>query len=120
MCLCIKKGYWKKDCPKLQNKGKSKTTSDAYVAEVEDDESNFALVSQPMCPHKEWFFNFEELNDGFIYMGNDESCKTTRVSSIQLKNHNGSTKILADVQYVPKLKKNLISLGALESKGFAM
>ena len=73
-----------------------------------------------MCPHKEWYFNFEELDGGVVYMGNDESCKTAGVGSIRLKNHDGSTRVLTDVRYVPKLKKNLISLGALESKGFAM
>ncbi|PON32180.1 hypothetical protein PanWU01x14_363580 [Parasponia andersonii] len=73
-----------------------------------------------MYPHKEWLFNFEELNGGVVYMGNDESCKTPGVGSIRLKNHDGSTRVLIDVRYVPKLKKNLISLGALESKGFTM
>ncbi|KAE8664469.1 hypothetical protein F3Y22_tig00112762pilonHSYRG00050 [Hibiscus syriacus] len=37
--------------------------------------------------------------------------------SIRLKNQDGSTRVLTDVRYVPSLKKNLISLGALESKG---
>ncbi|KAE8727553.1 putative serine/threonine-protein kinase WNK6 [Hibiscus syriacus] len=32
-------------------------------------------------------------------------------------NQDGSTRVLTDVRYVPSLKKNLISLGALESKG---
>ena len=33
-----------------------------------------------------------------------------------MRNHDGSIRVLTDVQYVPKLKKNLISLGALESQ----
>ena len=44
-------------------------------------------------------------------MGNDNPCKTTRIGSFKLRNHDGSTRILRDVRYVPKLKKNLISLG---------
>ena len=39
---------------------------------------------------------------------------------IQSRNHDGSTRVLTYVHYVPKLKKNLISLGALESKGLVM
>lgn len=50
-------------------------------------------------------------------MGNDSPCNTMGICSIRLKNHDGSTRVLSDVQYVPNLKKNLISLGALESKG---
>ena len=38
-----------------------------------------------MCPDKEWFFKFEELNGGVIYMSNDESCKTAGVGSCLYK-----------------------------------
>ena len=37
-----------------------------------------------------------------------------------MKNHDGSTRVLTDVRYIPKLEKNLISLGTLESKGFTI
>ncbi|KAG6386087.1 hypothetical protein SASPL_154974 [Salvia splendens] len=73
-----------------------------------------------MCPIREWFFDFEELNGGLVYMGNDSPCKTTGIGSIKLRNQDGSTRILKDVRYVPQLKKNLISLGALESKGLVV
>ena len=73
-----------------------------------------------MCPIREWFFEFQELNGGVVYMGNDNPCKTVGIGSIKLRNHDGSTRILRDVRYVPKLKKNLISLGALESKGLVV
>ena len=69
-----------------------------------------------MCPIRDWFFEFQELGGEVIYMGNDNPCKTVGIGSIKLRNHDGSTRILRDVRYVPKLKKNLISLGALESK----
>lgn len=37
-----------------------------------------------------------------------------------MKTHNGSIEVLIDVQYVPSLKKNLVSLGSLETKGLTM
>ena len=73
-----------------------------------------------MCPIREWLFEFQELDGGVVYMGNDNPCKTVGIGSIKLRNHDGSTRILRDVRYVPKLKKNLISLGALESKGLVV
>jgi len=73
-----------------------------------------------MCPIREWFFEFQELDGEVVYMGNDNPCKTAGIGSIKLRNHDGSTRILRDVRYVPKLKKNLISLGALESKGLVV
>ena len=53
-------------------------------------------------------------------MGNDNACKTMGIGTIQLKNHDGSIQVLTDVRYVPNLKKNLISLGVLESKGITI
>ncbi|CDP17738.1 unnamed protein product [Coffea canephora] len=131
--FCREKGHWKKDCPKLKKKGKA--PQDVNVAECKSDaESDFSLAvsrltSHPdewildstctyhMTPMREWFFEFEELDGGFVYMGNDNPCKTVGIGSIKLRNHDGSTRILKDVRYVPNLKRSLISLGLLESKG---
>ena len=66
-----------------------------------------------MCLHKEWFFNFEEVDGGAVYMGSGDVSSIIRMGLIRLGNHDGSTRVLIDVQYVPKLKNNLISLGAL-------
>ena len=69
---------------------------------------------------KEWFFNFEEIDGGVVYLTNNHPCKVARIGSIYLKNHNGSTKMLIDVWYIPKFEKNLISLGTLESNDFTI
>ena len=73
-----------------------------------------------MCPTREWFFEFQELDGRVVYIGNGNSCKTAKIGSIKLRNHDGFTIILRDVRFVPKLKKNLISLGALESKSLVV
>ena len=70
-----------------------------------------------MCPHKEWFFKFEEVDGGVVYMGSGDVSYITVMGSIRLRNHDGSIRVLTNGRYVLKLKKNLISLGALESKG---
>ncbi|KAH9754791.1 hypothetical protein KPL71_015554 [Citrus sinensis] len=131
--FCREKGHWKKNCPKLQ---KGKATSDACVAE-NDEESDFSLVGMTlichsdewildssctyhMCPNKGCFFSFKELDGGVVFMGNDNACKTMGIGTNQLKNHDGSIQVLRDVRYVPSLNKNLISLGVLESKGFTI
>ena len=133
--FCHEKGHWKRDCPKL--KQKQKTAPDACIAEHDGDDSDLSLVAAPssfhsdewildsgctyhMSPNREWFFDLAELNGGVVYMGNDNACKTGGIGSIRLKNHDGSIRVLKDVRYVPSLKKNLISLGALESKGLAV
>ena len=36
-----------------------------------------------------------------------------------LRVHDGSLKVLSDVRYIPQVKRNLISLGTLERKGYS-
>ena len=48
-------------------------------------------------------------------MGNDISCKVVGIGSIQIKMFDGFVKILTDVRHVPELRKNLISLGVLDT-----
>ncbi|BBG93155.1 hypothetical protein Prudu_001078 [Prunus dulcis] len=104
---------WKKDCPKLKNKEKEKAGSKANVAKFGDDDLEIALASSSadvyskewildsgctyhICPIQEWFSSFQELDGGM---------------------HDGTVRALSDVRYVLDMKKNLISLGTLESKG---
>ena len=51
-------------------------------------------------------------------MWNDHVREKKGVGIVKLKLHDGTTRELTNVWYVPNLKKNLISLGALESNGF--
>ena len=53
-------------------------------------------------------------------MGSGDVSGITRMGLIRLGNHDGSTRALIDVQYVSKLKNNLIYLGALKSKGLVV
>jgi Pol polyprotein len=48
-------------------------------------------------------------------MGNNATCKVVGVGSIQMKMFDGMVSILSDVRHVPRLKKNLISLGTLDN-----
>jgi hypothetical protein len=51
-------------------------------------------------------------------MGNDISCKVVGIGSIRIKMFDGTVKILIDVRHVPELRKNLISLGVLNTRGY--
>ena len=122
----------------MKKKDKGKVIYDACVIERGGDssDSEFCLVGHQtiefdewildsgctyhMCAYKKWFFNFEEVDGGTVYMGSGDVSYITRMGSIRLRNYDGSTRVLTDVRYVPKLKKNLISLGALESKGLVV
>jgi hypothetical protein len=75
-------------------------------------------ASNHMCLHRHWFITYQSIYDGIVYMGNDISCKVVVIGSIQIKMFDGYVKILTDVRHVPDLRKNLISLGILDTRGY--
>lgn len=130
MCIFHTKGHWIKDCLKLQKNNKN---INANVA-LSNDKSNYALAvtftcdsdvwvlesgcSHHMCPNWDWFTNLEVVKAGTVLLGNDYACDKKGVGTIKLKHHDDIVRGLSNVWYAPSLKKNLISLGALESNGF--
>ncbi|KAK3009920.1 hypothetical protein RJ639_011490 [Escallonia herrerae] len=52
---------------------------------------------------------------GTVLMGNDAVCEVMRIGTIKIKMFDGIVRTLGDVRYIPELKKNLISLGTLDS-----
>jgi hypothetical protein len=63
-------------------------------------------ASNPMCLHRNWFSTYQSIDDGVVFMGNDFSYKIVEVGNVRIKIH------------VPKIRKNLISLGVLYSIGY--
>ncbi|KAL6493219.1 hypothetical protein OROGR_032978 [Orobanche gracilis] len=137
---CKKPGHGIPDCYSLkrkqekQEKGKSPQSSEA--ANVEDDSDNDILLSVVssnkrsktewildsgctfhMYPHKGLFTTFELVDSGVVLMGNDAQCKVAGIGTIQIKTHDDIVRTFSNVRYVPDLKRNLISLGTLESLG---
>ncbi|KAG8492732.1 hypothetical protein CXB51_010465 [Gossypium anomalum] len=103
--FCHEKGHWKKNCPKLKNKGKA--APGAVIAKHDTSDSELSLAASTSSFHSdEWI-----LDSGCTY---HMSPNREWFSNLEL---NGEVVVLTDVRYVPSLKKNLISLEALESKG---
>ena len=46
-----------------------------------------------MCPFKEWFLKFEEVDDGVVYIGSGDVSYITRMGSIRLRNYDGSIRV---------------------------
>jgi len=51
-------------------------------------------------------------------MGNDVVCKTIDIDNIRMRMFDGQVRILTNIRHVPNLKKNLLSLGSLEARGY--
>ncbi|KAG8480615.1 hypothetical protein CXB51_024767 [Gossypium anomalum] len=142
--FCKKKGHIKSECYKLQNKikreaanQKGKQPENFGEADVVEDYSdgellvasiNDSKVSEEwildsgctfhMSLNRDWFTIYEIVSEGVVLMGNNASCKIAGVGTIKVKMFDGVVRTLSDVRYVPELKRNLISLSTLDSKGY--
>ena len=101
---------------------------DSNVADCDDSDyslvttgssksSDVWLLDSPcsyhMCPNRDWFIDLQEGECEFILTASNNPLTAYNVSSIRLRNHDGSSRTLTDVRYVPDLKKNFIFVGAL-------
>ena len=75
--------------------------------------------SYHMTPYRDWFSSYDSIEGGVILLGNNVSCKVFGIGSVKIKMHDGIIRTLTNVWHVPDLKRNLISLSALDSFGYS-
>ena len=75
--------------------------------------------SYHMCPHRHWVVTYKKKFGCNVLLGKDDPCKSISIGSIQIRMHHGVVRTLIEVRHVPKLKKNLVFMGAMDSKGFS-
>ncbi|KAK3000052.1 hypothetical protein RJ639_022601 [Escallonia herrerae] len=126
-------GHYRKDCPGREGKKKDNSNmADAGVGEDNYDGEDVLSVtisssdggwifdtgcSYHMCPNRDWFATYRSFDGGKVLMGNYITGKVVGIGSIEIRMHDGIVRTLTDVRHVPELRKNLISLGTLESNG---
>ena len=72
-----------------------------------------------MTDNKSLFSTLEEKDLNMcIEMGDDGKHSVSGVGMVALQWKNGAPLTLTDVKYVPRLKKNLVSVTVLEDKGY--
>jgi hypothetical protein len=137
---CRKKGHTKRDCPDRkknnddENEGSSKS---ANVVEDNSDDADGDMLSvvstsehhvdswilDSACsfhvmPNRDWFDTYMSVNSSIVTIDNGAHCKITGIENIKIKMFDGMIRTLCDVRHVPEVKKNLISLGTLDSNGY--
>ena len=70
-------------------------------------------------PSKELFQNFKSGNFGKVYLADNKALEIEGKGDVCIKTTSGNQWTLEDVRYIPGIKKNLISVGQLDSKGYA-
>lgn len=68
-----------------------------------------------MCPHRDYFSTYSSVDSGVVLIGDNTPCKIVGLGTIRFKMHNAVIRTLTNVRHVPGLKRNLISLGALDN-----
>ncbi|KAG8477766.1 hypothetical protein CXB51_027752 [Gossypium anomalum] len=142
--FCKKKGHIKSECYKLQNKikreavnQKGKQPKNSGEADVVEDYSDGELLvayvnnskvndewildsgcTFHMSPNRDWFTTYETVSGGVVLIGNNASCIIAGVGTIKVKMFDGVVRTLSDIRHVPELKRNLISLSTINSKGY--
>ena len=58
------------------------------------------------------------MSKGAVLIGNNASCKIACIGMVIIKMFDRVVRILDNVIHVPNLKRNLISLSTLDSKGY--
>ena len=71
-----------------------------------------------MTPHRDWFDTYKSVNCGSVLIGNDATCKVVGIGTIKINMFDNVVRTLGEVRHVLEVKKNLISLGTLDSNGY--
>ena len=126
---CGEKGHLIRDCPERKKKEEERVA--AFAKEEEFVENLLSITSKEkeakewvldsacsshLCSHRDWFSSYQPM-EGEVFMGNGSSSKVEGVGTVKIKTTNGLTRILTNVRHVPSLRRNVISLGYLDSKG---
>nr|GEX46543.1 G-type lectin S-receptor-like serine/threonine-protein kinase LECRK3 [Tanacetum cinerariifolium] len=69
---------------------------------------------------RDYLVDFEEYDVGNILLGDSRECLICEICKVQVQMRDGSSFMLDNTRYVPKLRRDLISLGTLEKEGFIM
>jgi hypothetical protein len=78
------------------------------------------LLAHIICPNRKWFETFKSCTDNVrtVLMDNDAKCKVIGIGTIKVRTIDRVVKTLTNVRYVPNVKKNMISLGTLDSLSY--
>ena len=55
-----------------------------------------------------------------VLLGNNKACRVQGIGKISIKMHDGCSRTLYEVRYVPELKRNLISIGVLDKSEYTI
>ena len=80
---------------------------------------SWTWVAPIMCPRRDWFSSYQEVNGRKVLLGNNMSYSVVGIGTMAINMFDGMTRTLKEVRHVPDLKRNLISLRTLDESGYS-
>jgi hypothetical protein len=118
---------------KSKDKGKEKDDDEDIAATLAEDDllmvedgANGAndgwffdsACSNHICSKKEWFNTYDSCKGEAVRLADNTHLDVAGKGTVKIKMHNGCVKTFGNVKYVPTARRNLISLGKLDSLGY--
>ncbi|XP_039127068.1 uncharacterized protein LOC120263267 [Dioscorea cayenensis subsp. rotundata] len=111
-----------KDADKTPSRGRGREQGASMVAEEKEKEvSNlFMVLNEGESPRRSYFTELDESQKLKVRLGDDKEIEVEGRGTVAISFEGGSVKLLHDVQFVPGLAHNLLSVGQLLSRGFSV
>ena len=121
----------KRNCPKYKAHIQSSETASASASVMTDSNNDAFLVSSVyenpdwvldsgsayhFCRDRKMFSTYTTC-EGLVRMANNTTNKVVGKGTVRFRMADGRSVTLTEVRHVPKLRKNLISIGMLDSMG---
>lgn len=125
---CGKTGHFKKNCREPQKKRNENDAANAVTDELQD--ALLLSVDSPIdswvldsgasfhtTAHREIMEHYVTGDFGKVYLADGEALDIVGMGNVRIKLPNGSVWLIQKVRHVPKLMRNLISVGQLDAEG---
>nr|GEV30722.1 ribonuclease H-like domain-containing protein [Tanacetum cinerariifolium] len=137
--ICQSEEHLKRDCPRYNHKKSQsfvRNEDQVFGSRVDGYDNVDVMIVMSVEELLDWIMDsggsyhitylrdylvdFEEYDGGNILLGDGRECRVRGTCKVQVQMRDVSSFMLDNVRYVPKLRRNLISLGTLEKKGFTV
>ncbi|GKD74753.1 hypothetical protein Tco_1333035 [Tanacetum coccineum] len=138
--ICHSEDHLKRDYPVKKSSRFVKNGKRDQDSDSSDDEGNayfgvaFVVVrndemtelvmnsggSYHMTHRRDFLYDFKVIDGGSVQLDDNRTFTIKGIGKVKIQLHEGSSFILEDVRYVPRLRKSLISLGTLKKEGYTM
>jgi hypothetical protein len=94
---------------------------DYFIVCVDNISESWVIDSRDSfhaTPHRKHCIDYVQGDFEQVHLGDDAPCKIVGMGKVKIKKRNKNQLLLKEVRHVLDVRKNIISIGKLESEGF--